>query len=288
MGEPGQINDQRRFVPAPGYTQIPNVIFDEYILECSGSEWQVLTMIARRTFGWQVEERLLTTGDLADLTGLSRQAVSSALNELRRKGMINRRHHRSNQWYYGIPVKKVDTVKNLGSPKNRQPSAPECQKNRHPLIRKESKEGKKEGGKAASVRKANKKQSAGSDFMPQDEADRVVVELYEKWREETGQPANTRLTVKRAGQARQRLREQAKGCPPETALADARSAMLEALEGWINSPWHREREAFDWETLFRSYDKVEMLRARRREQLAKSNGNGKKDFSAYDSQVENA
>lgn len=270
-----------RFVPEPGYTPIPDVLFDEYLLECTGSEWQVLTMIARMTFGWGVEERLLKTEELAELTGLSRQSVSTALKGLLGKGMIGRRHHQANQWLYGIPVKKLDAVKKLGSPKSLQPlSKSDARTNNRSTTKKRN-----IGANAPPVKKTEARKQGGARFKPDptQPVDAVIVELFEDWVASTPQPDGTSLTNARAGQIRARLREQAEGVPSGEALAVAAERLREGLQGWYASDWHRDRGAFDFDTFFRSRGKVDMFRGRgHRETQRKTNGRN----AEYDAHIE--
>jgi phage replication O-like protein O len=220
----------KRSVPPPGYTQIPNALFDEYLLECSGSEWQVLSMIARQTFGWGVEMRLLSTGQLAGLTGLSRQAVSGALTGLLKKGMVDRRHAKSNRWLYGIPVKKVDAAQKVGSPESRQPSTPGCQKSRQPLIRKENNK--------------EKESASGGESVNKDDTGHIQ-ELFDLWRSLTGRNGSTQLTAKRRSHLRARL--------ADSSIDELR----DAIRGLAGSRWHVEKGKTDFELIFRSRERVE-------------------------------
>ena len=84
----------------PNFTQIPNIILDEYISELGHAEIKVLLYICRRTYGFQKGsdkisltqfEKGITSANGEQLdhgTGLGRKAIISALNTLSEKGLI--------------------------------------------------------------------------------------------------------------------------------------------------------------------------------------------------------
>jgi phage replication O-like protein O len=294
---PGGENEaaNARFVPPPGYTTIPNVLLDEVMPVASGAEWKVTCAIARQTFGWNRGERLLTNAQLCDLTGLSRQSVTKGLEEGLDRGYLGRRSVGSNKYAYGLRVKKVDSSPDSRGgelPKNSPDSFLETRKRtnrgKKTLRGKEKQQGAAPQGDVKKSDKGGKGKNPGRRFEPDPDqpVDAVIVELFELWVEETDQPPNTTLTNNRASQVRARLREQAEGCDRETALATARSQMLEALTGWFESDWHQQQRAFDWQTLFRSRKKVEMFRGRYHQ--ARASAATKSDYSPYGAQVENA
>ncbi len=42
-------------IPLPNYTQVPNVVIDEYLPEVTPAEAKVLIVLCRATFGWHRE-----------------------------------------------------------------------------------------------------------------------------------------------------------------------------------------------------------------------------------------
>lgn len=283
---------RERFVQAPGYTQIPNELLDQALSECTLAESRVLFKIARRTFGWGITERRFSLSGLQELTELSRQSVQTAVTSLIEKGWLRRRRE-GHGFVYGIPIATAkmhdssasgEESKDLtsGSPSSR----PSTSKGNKTLRGKQNSKG---AGAPTSAKEGDIKGKEGATFKPVegDEVHAVIVELFEFWISNTPQPPGTKLTVKRAKQIRSRMREQAEGCKRETALATARERMLEGLQGWVNSPWHKEREAFDFDVLFRSRGKVEKFRGDFfRAQQAKAKKPEGDDFSGYGGAVE--
>lgn len=74
-------------IEKPNYTQIPNSILDS-ANEFRPSEFIVLMVICRKTFGWHKEKDVLSLTQLEALTGLSRHTVIDAINGLRERGII--------------------------------------------------------------------------------------------------------------------------------------------------------------------------------------------------------
>jgi phage replication O-like protein O len=291
------VSQKKRFVAPPGYTQLPNELLDEVLPVAGHAEWKVTCAIARQTFGWGIERRRLSLTDLQELTGLSRQSVQKGLDAGLRRGYLRRRRE-GHGFVYGIPV-GTSTANFLGSCK-KEPSDEESSSltDKSLLTRPSTSKGKKtlrgkETQPAASPQEAAKKRDTGKGKNglrfkpdPNDPADAVVVELYELWIAKTPQPDGTVLTNKRAGQVKARMREQAEGVDRGEALTTAHVRMLEGLEGWFESDWHRANQAFDWETFFRSRAKVEMFRGRNASRGAVQQA--KPDYSPYAAAVENA
>jgi len=80
----------KRFPPfgAPRFTQIPDVLFDEYLPGLGLAELKVLLAIMRRTYGWRKPTDAISLSQLQKATGLSRKAVWTATNSLEEEGYI--------------------------------------------------------------------------------------------------------------------------------------------------------------------------------------------------------
>ena len=283
--------EARRFAPPPGYTQIPNVLLDEVMPQITTlAELKVTVAIARETFGWQREERLLDLDDLQRLTKLSRQSAQNGVTAALARGFVGRRR-KGHGFAYGL------RVKNVGSEASNEESRSLTElsldsglpssKGKKTLRGKQKQKG---AGAPSPAKKADDGLGKpGQPFQPEEgnESHQVIVELFEVWRTRTPQPDGTVLTNKRAGQIRARMREQAEDADRDEALAVARERMLEGLEGWIASAWHQERGAYDFETFFRSRGKVDAFRGRyhRSQAAAATNGAGG-DYSGYKAVIE--
>jgi len=77
-------------------TQIPNVLFDNYLQALTSAELKILLVILRQTNGW-IDKRTgtrkkrdrLSYGQFIAKTGLSRRVVSVAIQKLLDKQLIN-------------------------------------------------------------------------------------------------------------------------------------------------------------------------------------------------------
>lgn len=69
-------------------TQIPNIIFDEWMKILTPAEFKVVMAIARKTYGWQKDSDRLSYSQIIFETGYEKEAVSTALKSLRLAGKI--------------------------------------------------------------------------------------------------------------------------------------------------------------------------------------------------------
>lgn len=77
------------------FTKTPNILFDQLIPELSNSELKILLVIIRQTNGWidhrskryKTRDRI-TYSQFISKTGISRRIVSSAINSLLKKNLI--------------------------------------------------------------------------------------------------------------------------------------------------------------------------------------------------------
>lgn len=77
-------------------TQVPNIIFDTYLPTLTGSEYKMLSIIIRQTYGWydkatgqrKTRDRI-SHGQFMKKTGLSRRVISKTLKSLVDKNLIH-------------------------------------------------------------------------------------------------------------------------------------------------------------------------------------------------------
>lgn len=69
-------------------TQIPNVIIDEWLPTLTGTEFRILIVIARQTYGWHKDTDYLSYSQLIKRTGSANGSIGNALKSLREKGFI--------------------------------------------------------------------------------------------------------------------------------------------------------------------------------------------------------
>lgn len=290
-----QTNEARRFVPPPGYTQTPNVLFDEVMVEISTlAELKVTMAIARSTFGWGVEERRLDLEKIMQLTGLSRQSAQKGVTAGLERGYLGRRRE-GHGFVYGLRV----------APANNVVSSPPAEESRlltqlSPASRPPSNKGKKtlrgkENNKGADAPASDKKPSKPKPrdtFKPNEEdpVDLAIVEVFEHWAKGTGDEG-ARLTQHRASKIKARLREKAKGHSSdekEVALAAAKEALIFAVDGMINSKWHHDSGQLDFMLMFREEERITFFTNKRRAQVGQqqSTPSGNGEFAAYGRVVE--
>ena len=98
------------FIPVANYTQIPNVILDNLPLLKEG-ELRVMMLMCRETFGWQRPTARLSLSRIQKLTGLSRQGVVTAIENLMERGWIDREDVSQSGYLYHVVVNLVDYSK---------------------------------------------------------------------------------------------------------------------------------------------------------------------------------
>lgn len=80
-------------------TPFPNLLLDRVMKFVSDTEWRVLCVIVRQTYGWRKPEDWLSHSQLKSHTGRESAAVSRAVDTLVKRGLIvvrdrfNRRLH---------------------------------------------------------------------------------------------------------------------------------------------------------------------------------------------------
>jgi len=74
-----------------GYTRIANELQDAFCkVDLSGSAWRCLSVIIRKTYGFQKKKDSISLTQFEELTGMTRMGVAKGLNELEKNKMIYR------------------------------------------------------------------------------------------------------------------------------------------------------------------------------------------------------
>lgn len=92
-------------IPAPNYTQTPNVFFDEIMKTLNEGELRILLLIIRQTVGWHKLEDWITLKLLAENTGYERRSVCRILQRLIEKNLVFKRTEGPKGYqkcYYGL------------------------------------------------------------------------------------------------------------------------------------------------------------------------------------------
>ncbi|HEX5002637.1 MAG TPA: replication protein [Bacteroidia bacterium] len=75
-------------------TPLPNVVIDKYLQHLSMSEIKVLLVVVRKTLGWtegvngRKQRDWISSGQLAQISGLSKRAITGAISSLLNKRLI--------------------------------------------------------------------------------------------------------------------------------------------------------------------------------------------------------
>jgi len=72
----------------PNFSQIPNVIFDEWMRELDHIEFKIVMVIARKTYGWHKEKDKISLSQYMEMTGASKNGVKQAIIRLIARGYI--------------------------------------------------------------------------------------------------------------------------------------------------------------------------------------------------------
>jgi phage replication O-like protein O len=122
---------------SPNTTPVPDVLFDELLLQLDNAELRVLLYIIRRTYGFKKSSDDISIGQMVDgITrrdgtvldrgaGLARTSVKQAIRGLLEKTIIIRRHNQAadggnepNTYglYYETPRNEAETPRSVGGP----------------------------------------------------------------------------------------------------------------------------------------------------------------------------
>jgi len=63
-------------------TQIPNIIFDQFMAKMSHAEFKIVMAVARKTYGWHKDKDRISLTQIIELTGVSRQKILDSIKSL--------------------------------------------------------------------------------------------------------------------------------------------------------------------------------------------------------------
>lgn len=75
-------------IPAPNYTQIPNIIFDYWMAVLKPAAFIILVCMCRKIYGWHKTSDRISKAQLIKVTGLSKNTIADAIKELERHGLL--------------------------------------------------------------------------------------------------------------------------------------------------------------------------------------------------------
>lgn len=98
-------------IPAPNYTQTPNILFDETFKTLKEGELRVIIAITRQTFGWHKSFDRISLSQLSEKTGMERRSVCRSLNSLITKGLVEKRkfgEKGKERCYYALVMEQTE------------------------------------------------------------------------------------------------------------------------------------------------------------------------------------
>lgn len=75
-------------IELPQYTQIPNVIFDEWMQHLSAAELQIIMIVCRKTFGWHKDQDAISYSQFAEILNVDKAHVIRVIKRLVDKGFL--------------------------------------------------------------------------------------------------------------------------------------------------------------------------------------------------------
>lgn len=117
-------------VDKPNYTQMPNLLLDDLLMQMGEAEMKVTIALSRLTFGYHRDKVEISLSVLQEITHLSRQGVINGINAGIERGTIERTEGRRNGFIYSIAVngEHIPTsqpsglVNNVDQPPTSQPN----------------------------------------------------------------------------------------------------------------------------------------------------------------------
>lgn len=79
---------EQKGYPEPGYTQTPNLLFDEHMRDMSEVELKVVLCAIRRTLGWHKQIDPISLTQFQHMTGLSRKGVLLGIERAIERGVL--------------------------------------------------------------------------------------------------------------------------------------------------------------------------------------------------------
>ncbi len=96
-----------------GYTKIAHEIIEHLVtVKMSGTEWQYVMCIIRKTYGWGKKEDWITNSQIVDMTGLKKERVSEAKSRLLERNIITENRNKiciQKDWESWIELRKSVT-----------------------------------------------------------------------------------------------------------------------------------------------------------------------------------
>jgi hypothetical protein len=102
-------------IESPNFTQIPNIVFDYWLPRLKPASSLVLLIICRKIFGWHRSDDQISKSQLCKTSGLSKNTIQTAIEELEFHSLIRKHQNRGEYGYeantYSLTIEKPeDTI----------------------------------------------------------------------------------------------------------------------------------------------------------------------------------
>lgn len=114
-------------IPLPNYTQVPNIIMDQYLTILTGLELKILLIICRKTLGWHKLSDRISLSQLEKLTASSRSQIIESIKTLLEKNLIKKDivgEKGSQQVWYELNFQEFSTSTETKLPQSKNPTPP--------------------------------------------------------------------------------------------------------------------------------------------------------------------
>ena len=97
-----------------GFTKLANELLERFsTVQMSGSEWQYLMCIIRKTYGYQKKEDWITNSQVMEMTGLKKERVSEAKSRLLARKIVTENRNKislQKDWEQWVELRKSVTI----------------------------------------------------------------------------------------------------------------------------------------------------------------------------------
>lgn len=104
------MNNQKTIIEPPNYTPLPNVVTDYWMAKLSPGAFKILVCMCRKIFGWHKTSDTISKNQLIKVSGMSKNSVQSAVEELESYGLLlkfqNRNEYGNQPNTYALNVQK--------------------------------------------------------------------------------------------------------------------------------------------------------------------------------------
>lgn len=97
-----------------GFTPIANELVEHLVsVRMSGTEWQYVMCIFRKTYGWNKKEDWITNSQIVTMTGLKKERVSEAKSRLIKRNIVTEKRNKisiQKDWEKWVELRKSVTI----------------------------------------------------------------------------------------------------------------------------------------------------------------------------------